>query len=77
MTKRALVKIREFILDNNLSELVFLIHVVHDATYTECKTELSEWFSKEQARLMIEAGEEFDLGIPILTDITIEKYWSK
>lgn len=77
MTKRALVKIREFILDNNLSELVFLIHVVHDATYTECKTEISEWFSKEQARLMIEAGEEFDLGIPILTDITIEKFWTK
>lgn len=77
MTKLALVKIRKYIKDNNLSDKVKLIHVVHDATYCEIKEDYAEEFSKIQSDLMIEAGNEFNLNLPMETDITIADYWTK
>lgn len=77
MTKLALYKIREYILTNRLENKVKLIHVVHDATYCEVKEEFAEEFSKIQSDLMIEAGKEFNLILPMLTDITIADFWTK
>jgi Steigviridae DNA polymerase I len=77
MTKLALSKIREYILDNKLEDKVRLIHVVHDATYCEVKKEFSEEFSKIQSQMMIDAGKEFKLELPMLTDITIDTCWTK
>jgi len=77
VTKLALVKIRQFILDNKLEDSVKLIHVVHDAIYCEVKEEFAEEFSKIQSNLMIEAGRDFNLQLPMLTDITISDHWTK
>lgn len=77
VTKLALCKIREYILDNNLSDKVRLIHVVHDATYCEVKEEFAEEFAQIQSNMMIEAGKEFGLQLPMLTDITIDSCWTK
>lgn len=77
ITKLALSKIREYILEHNLQNKVKLIHVVHDATYCEVIEEFAEEFSKIQSSLMIEAGREFNLKLPMLTDITIGDCWSK
>ncbi len=77
ITKLALVRIREYILANNLSDKVKLIHVVHDATYCECVEEFSEEWSEIQSNLMIEAGKEFNLALPMNTDITIANWWQK
>lgn len=77
MTKLALVKIRNYIMDHSLEDKVRLIHVVHDATYCEVKEEYAEEFSQIQSDLMIEAGREFELQLPMLTDITIESCWTK
>lgn len=77
VTKLALVKIRQFILDNKLEDNVKLIHVVHDAIYCEVKEEFAEEFSKIQSNLMIEAGRDFNLQLPMLTDITISDHWTK
>ena len=77
MTKLALVKIREYILKEKLQDKVKLIHVVHDAIYTEVKTEYSKEWSIIQKDIMRECGEEFIKTIPILSDITIEDYWTK
>lgn len=77
MTKLALVKIRDYIKLNNLEDKVKLIHVVHDATYTEVREDFAEEFSKIQSELMIEAGREFNLKLPMQTDITITDFWSK
>lgn len=77
MTKLALVKIREYILDNNLSSKVKLIHVVHDATYCEVVETFAKEWSEIQSNLMIEAGKEFNLSLSMDTDITIESYWTK
>lgn len=77
MTKLALVKIRKYIKDNKLQDKVKLVHVVHDATYTEVQEDFAEEFSKIQSELMIEAGREFNLELPMETDITITNFWSK
>lgn len=77
MTKLALVKIRDYIKDNNLGDKIKLIHVVHDATYCEVREEFAEEFSKIQSDLMIEAGKEFNLLLPMETDITIATCWQK
>jgi DNA polymerase I-like protein with 3'-5' exonuclease and polymerase domains len=77
MTKLALAKIRDYIIDNQLEEKVKLIHVVHDATYCEVRADFAEEFSKIQSKLMIEAGEDFKLALPMLTDICISTCWTK
>lgn len=77
MTKLALVKLRKYIIDNNLETLVDIVHVVHDAIYTECFEEFAEDFSIIQSSTMIEAGKEFNLELPMKTDITITDFWSK
>jgi DNA polymerase-1 len=77
MTKRALVLIREYIKNNNLQDIVKIVHVVHDAIYTECKEEFAEEFSKIQSELMIKAGKEYNLLVPMGTDISITNFWSK
>ena len=77
MTKLALVNIREFIINNKLEDKVKLIHVVHDATYCEVREDFAEEFSEIQSNLMIEAGKQFNLQLPMLTDITITDCWSK
>lgn len=77
MTKLALIKIRDYIKQHNLQKSVKIIHVVHDCTMIECKEEIAEEFSKIQSLLMIEAGEDFGLELPMDTDITITDFWSK
>ena len=77
MTKLALTKIRSYIIDNKLEDKVKLIHVVHDAIYTECIEEYCEEFAKIQSDLMVEAGVDFKLDLPMDTDITITDSWSK
>ncbi len=77
MTKLALSKIRECIIENKLEDKVKLIHVVHDATYCECIAEFAEEWSEIQSNLMVEAGKEFNLSLPMDTDITIADFWQK
>jgi DNA polymerase-1 len=77
MTKLALVNIRKYIKDNNLQNKVKLIHVVHDATYTEVDEDFAEEFSKIQGDIMIEAGKPFVKELLMDIDITIAAYWTK
>ncbi len=77
MTKLALVNLRKYIIDNKLESKVKIIHVVHDAIYTECIEDFAKEFSLIQSDIMLKAGESFELALPMTTDITIEDYWSK
>lgn len=77
MTKLALIYIRKYIKDNKLQDKVKLIHVVHDATYTEVDENFAKEFSTIQSNLMIDAGKPFVEELQMLTDITIADYWKK
>jgi DNA polymerase-1 len=77
VTKSALIAIRDYIFNNKLEDKVRLIHVVHDAIYCEVINEFAEEFSLIQAKLMEEAGYNFDLKLKMLTDISIAPCWNK
>lgn len=77
ITKLALTKVRNYIHQNNLEDKVKLVHVVHDAIYTESDEDYAEEFSIIQSRLMTEAGEDFKLELPMTTDIAIDDFWNK
>ncbi len=77
MTKLALSEVRKYIIDNKLDNKVKLVHVVHDAIYTECIEEFAEEFSIIQSNIMKEAGKKFNLELDMDTDITITDSWSK
>lgn len=76
-TKLALIWIRKYIRDNNLQDKVKIIHVVHDAIYTEVVEEFAEEFANIQAEIMTNAGKVFVKELLLETDITINNYWSK
>lgn len=76
-TKLALINLRKYIKENNLQDKVKIIHVVHDAIYTEVDREFAEEFAEIQSNIMIEAGKIFVKELPLLTDITIMPYWYK
>ena len=51
--------------------------MVHDSIYTECIKEYTLEWSKIQAKLMENTGKDFNLELPMLTDITIDDKWTK
>jgi len=77
MTKLALIMLRKYIKDNNLQDKVKIIHVVHDAIYTEVDEDFAEEFSKIQANIMIEAGKPFVKELEMSVDVTIDLMWTK
>lgn len=76
-TKLALIKIREYIKINKLEDKVKIVHVVHDAIYTECIDEFVEEFSIIQSDIMKEVGKVFIQDLIMDTDCTIKPFWSK
>jgi DNA polymerase I-like protein with 3'-5' exonuclease and polymerase domains len=77
MTKRALVKIREYIKENKLENKVFIVMTVHDQIDCEVEEYFAEEWGNIQARLMKEAGEEIIKSVPVTSEITISKVWTK
>lgn len=76
-TKLALINLRKYIKDNNLQDKVKIIHVVHDAIYTEVDDDFAEEFAEIQSQIMIDAGKVFVKELELLTDITIKPFWCK
>ena len=67
----------KYIIDNNLEDRVKIIHVVHDAIYTEVDEDFAKEFSEIQSNIMIDAGRVFVKELELLTDITIMPFWCK
>jgi len=76
-TKLALIKLRDYIKDNSLSNKVKIIHVVHDAIYTEVDDDICNEFAEIQSNIMKKAGKVFIQDLIMDTDITIDIYWKK
>lgn len=77
MTKRALVLLRNYIKQNNLSNSVFIVMTVHDQIDCEVRNDLVEFWSIIQKNIMEEAGREIIKNVPVLSDITISDCWTK
>ncbi len=74
-TKLALINLRKYIKDNNLQDIVKIIHVVHDAIYTEVDEEFAEEFANIQSRIMTDAGRVFVQELELLVDYHIDNCW--
>lgn len=77
MCKLALIKIDDYIKDNQLTDKVKICLQIHDAIYTYAKTDFAEEWIKIQERLMIEAGQIFIKSIPVKSDSKITNYLKK
>ena len=77
MCKLALVRIREYIINNKLEDKVKIIMTVHDQIDCEVKSDYAEEWSLIQKQLMEEAGKVIIKDLPVLSDITIADVWTK
>ena len=75
MIKLAMVKIRDYIKENNFP--AYLVTQVHDEIGIEVKEERAEEWAQIQCRLMREAGAEIIPDFPMGVDYTISKEWCK
>ena len=75
ITKLALVKIRKYILDNNVP--VKLINVIHDEILTECADSFAEQWRDIMSTIMTVAGNSVIKSIPMTVDCKVTKCWEK
>lgn len=77
MTKLALVKIHNYIKDNNLQNQIKIVMTVHDQIDTICKEEISEEWAKTMTKLMEEAAMTIVTNGLLKADTNISKTWEK
>ena len=76
-TKLAMIKVRNYINDNNLNDKVRIINVVHDQIDTEAHQDFAEEWGEILSRLMMEAANENCPGDLIQCDVTVTDRWTK
>jgi DNA polymerase I len=77
MCKLALIKLRNYIYDNNLNDKVTIIMTVHDQIDSEVDKDFAEEWAIVKKRLMEEAGSTIIKSIPVISKITISNCWTK
>lgn len=77
MTKLALVKIHNYIKDNNLQNDIKIVMTVHDQIDTICREELAPKWKEEMTRLMEEAALTIVTNGLLKADTNISKTWEK
>lgn len=78
--KEALVEVRKLIQEYNKAwkeKVAFLICTVHDAIDVEVRQDLAEKFSKDMAKIMVDAGNKYVTKVKMEVDITITDQWQK
>jgi DNA polymerase-1 len=77
MMKLAMCRVRQYIKEHNLQTKVYPVMTVHDQLDCEVLESYAEEWSLIQKKIMEDAGREFIKCIPVLSDITISKTWTK
>jgi len=77
MTKLALVKIHNYIKDNNLQNDIKIVMTVHDQIDTICREELAPRWKEEMTKLMEEAAKTIVTNGLLKADTNISKTWTK
>tara|TARA_R110002074_G_scaffold104413_1_gene225430 strand:+ start:3522 stop:5264 length:1743 start_codon:yes stop_codon:yes gene_type:complete len=77
MTKIALIKIHNFLQNNNLSDKVKIIMTVHDQIDTICVKDLAEEWKEQMTKLMEEAALTIVTNGLLKADTNISKTWEK
>ena len=77
MTKLALIKIHNYIQDNDLSDRVKIIMTVHDQIDTICKKDIAEEWKGHMTKLMEDAALTIVTNGLLKADTNISKTWEK
>lgn len=73
--KLALIKVQNYIDDNNLPINILLS--VYDELQTECPENLAESWKLKLDELMVASAKEVLLEVPVVVDCSINDYWTK
>lgn len=77
ITKISCVKIFEYILDNNLQDIVLFVNTIHDENVLECPLEMSESISEVVREAMLFAGSLYCKRVKLKADPELTLYWKK
>lgn len=78
MTKLACVLFwRNYVVKNNLINVVKIVNLVHDEIIAECPEELAEETAKELQKAMEDSGKKFCKRVPLKADPCIDLKWKK
>ena len=75
ITKYAAILAREWILDNNLQDEVFLTNIVHDEINLECADSHTEKVRQALEDCMGKSGDRWCKTIPLRAKAVISEYW--
>lgn len=76
ITKYAPILFRDWILENNYQDRVFITNIVHDEINVECDENLSTEVASNLERCMKQAGDLWCKTIPLGADAVITTYWT-
>lgn len=77
ITKISCIYILDYILDNNLQEIVKFVNTVHDENVLECPLEISEEIANMVRECMCKAGDLYCKRVPLKADPELSVYWKK
>lgn len=76
MTKLAAVRMRKWILDNNLQHVVFITNIVHDEINLEVIEEYAELAARALEIAMNTAAEKWCKIVPLTAGAVVTEYWT-
>lgn len=75
--KIALIYLHDYILDNNLFDVVRIANIIHDEIVLDCRKDLAEKMRKVLMKYMVKAGEFYCKRVPLKVTCEITDYWKK
>lgn len=77
MTKLAAIYFYKELEKRNLTNIAWIVNLVHDEANIECKKEYSKEVSEIITKAMLDAGKVFCKVIPMIAEPNICQSWSK
>lgn len=76
ITKLAAILFRQWILNNNYQDNVFIVNLVHDEISVECNKEIAEEVAENLLKCMEKSGEKWCKTVPLTADYAITNHWT-
>jgi len=75
ITKFASILFRNWVLENNLQDVVYITNLVHDEINVEARDDYAELTAQHLEKSMVEAGLKWCQLVPLKADAIITDHW--
>lgn len=75
LLKDAVIKLFNWIVDNNYFDKILLVNLTHDEINSEFPQELKDSYPKMVAKIMQDTGAKYYHKLPIPAEASVEKFW--